>query len=74
MDSEQSELIITKLRSSGIGAFRYILDNPIVLMASIGYETSIQATKIAARVRSLRLATFATALFAGVRILSNILL
>jgi hypothetical protein len=43
--------IISKLRSAGVDACRYMLDHPLVMMGDLAYETGPQATRIAAIVR-----------------------
>jgi hypothetical protein len=52
LGSEQARPIVTsKLRSAGVDSFRYMLDHPLAHVASMGMETGIQGTKIAALVR-----------------------
>ena len=46
-----SQPIISKLRSAGVDAFRYVLDHPLLMMGDLGYETGSVATRIAALVR-----------------------
>ena len=38
------------LRSAGVAAIRFLIDNPLVVMRDSGVETGIQATRIAALV------------------------
>ena len=54
-DVESAPIVAAKLRSAGVDIFRYLLDNPLVLLADLGWETSIHATKVAALVRCLPL-------------------
>ena len=46
----QAEPIVSKLRSAGVAAIRFLIDNPLVVMRDSGVETGIQATRIAALV------------------------
>jgi len=46
----QAEPIVSKLRSAGVAAIRFLIDNPLVVMRDNGVETGIQATRIAALV------------------------
>jgi hypothetical protein len=48
--TSEAPLIVAKLRSGGVGAVRYLIDNPLVVMAKTGTETGVQATRIAALV------------------------
>ncbi len=45
---QASQTIITKLRSAGVDAFRFMLDHPLIMMGDLAYETGSQATRIAA--------------------------
>ena len=45
---------MAKLRSAGVDCFRYLLDNPLPMIAAYGKETGVIATKIAAFVRGTR--------------------
>ena len=42
--------IISRLRSAGVDAFRFVLDHPLALLGEIGMETGMHATNIAAAV------------------------
>eukprot|EP01043_Picozoa_sp_COSAG02_P068075 COSAG02_NODE_11171_length_1777_cov_2.868892_1_plen_409_part_00 len=44
-------IVSKKLRGAGADSFRYLLDNPLVNLPSVGFETGSQATRIAAMVR-----------------------
>jgi hypothetical protein len=44
-------VVVAKLRSAGVDCFRYVLDNPLVLISAIGWETGVNATRIAVQVR-----------------------
>jgi hypothetical protein len=46
----QVEPIIAKLRAAGVDCFRYLLDNPLVTLASMYMETGANATRVAALV------------------------
>jgi hypothetical protein len=50
LSSPQAQPVVAKLRSAGVDSFRFVLDNPLLLIPSIGWETSANATKIAALV------------------------
>jgi hypothetical protein len=50
LSSPLAQPVVAKLRSAGVDSFRYILDTPLLLIPSIGWETSANATKIAAQV------------------------
>ena len=52
LSSPEAQPIVAKIRSAGVDSFRFMLDNPLVLMADFGFETGVSATKIAALVRS----------------------
>ena len=46
---------MAKVRSAGVDCFRYLLDYPLQMIAEVGKETGVVATKIAALVRGTRL-------------------
>ena len=53
--------IVSRLRSAGVDAFRFVLDNPLALFDELGMHTSVNAINIAAAVRppsSAKLASF----------------
>jgi hypothetical protein len=43
-------IVSRKLRGAGADSFRYLLDNPLVNLPALGWETGPQATRIAAMV------------------------
>lgn len=45
-------IVSRKLRGAGADSFRYLLDNPLLNLPSVGFETGSQATRIAAMVRA----------------------
>ena len=46
--ARDSEKIVAKLRRAGVECIRYLLDNPLSMIASLGLASGVQATKIAA--------------------------
>eukprot|EP01052_Picozoa_sp_SAG31_P033802 SAG31_NODE_3867_length_3800_cov_23.537422_4_plen_171_part_00 len=50
LESQQAALVVAKLRSAGVDCFRYLLDNPCVLLRPVGWESGVHAVKIAAQV------------------------
>jgi hypothetical protein len=42
--------IVSRLRSAGVNAIRFVIDHPLALLGEIGTETSMHATNIAAAV------------------------
>ena len=46
--SQAAQPIVAKLRSAGVDAFRFMLDNPLIMLGDLGYETGSIATRIAA--------------------------
>ena len=44
LDSPQAEPITAKLRSAGVDAFRFLLDNPLVLAGKFGMDTGVQVS------------------------------
>jgi hypothetical protein len=50
LGSPQAELVAAKLRSAGVDSFRYLLDHALVQGKSVGIESSVMATKVAALV------------------------
>ena len=54
-NAESAPMVAAKLRSAGVDVFRYVLDNPLVMLADFGWETGVHATKVAAQVHPLLL-------------------
>jgi hypothetical protein len=48
--SPEAAPVVVKLRSAGVDCFRYVLDHPLVFAASMGFDTAVNATNIAALV------------------------
>lgn len=47
---QSSAPVAAKLRSAGVDSVRYCLDNPLVQIASMGMETGVTTSRIAATV------------------------
>ena len=51
LGSSQPEVIVRKLRGTGVETFRYLLDQPVLVLPDLGFESGVKATIVAALVR-----------------------